>query len=83
MEMKHEAEMLIEDIYKFKREKAHELSLMETILEYSHSKDIPIQEIGNILAEHDTFVEIFTKDLERTKFIKTTKSLDELNEMEW
>mgnify|MGYP000545448594 CR=1 FL=1 len=49
MELESEAELyakaneLIEDIFRFKKEKCEGLSLVETIIEYGNQKEIPIQ----------------------------------------
>jgi len=86
MDRKSEAEELIEKIYEFKREKCSDLTLMETMIEYSYKFDLPLQEMGNILSEHKTFVNIFEKQLEREKYIRIQKSDEddiELNEDEW
>ena len=86
--LKSEAEKTIENIYRFKNEKCKNFSLIETIIEYSYQKDISLQEIGNILSEHEIFVNIFKKQLRNEKFFKKTaeeleNEENELDEDEW
>jgi hypothetical protein len=86
--LKSDAEVLIEKIYKFKREKCDDLSLLDTIIEYSYQTDIPLLEIGNTLSEHEIFVNIFRKTLQSEKYFKKSEEdlLNEklqLNEEEW
>jgi len=91
MELESEAELynkankLIEDIYKFKREYAAGLSLIETIIEYSTVYSIPLQEIGNTLADHKDFVKIFKNQLTKEKYFKeeSTNEYEEYDDEEW
>ena len=81
-----EAEELIQDIYKFKNEYCKDLTLMESIIEYSFKKEIPLQDIGNSISEHKDFMVILEKQLIRDKYIKHIPTeLDSfiLNEDEW
>jgi len=63
IELHDVATELIEDIFLFKKERANDLTLLETIIEYAHYKDIPLQEIGNSIADHKEYTEIFRKTL--------------------
>jgi len=86
--LKSEAEELIEDIYRFKAERCDGLSLIDTIIEYSYQKNISLQEVGNTLSEHEIFVNIFKKVLQKEKYFKKTPEelefeQNELNEEEW
>jgi len=54
---------LIEDIFRFKKEKCKNLSLIETMIEYSFKNDIPLQELGNIIADHKDYMEILRQEL--------------------
>jgi len=86
--LKTDAEELIEDIYDFKRLKCNDLSLMDSIIEYSYVFDMSLQEIGNILSEHEIFVNIFKKQLTKEKYFKMTEEdiklrETEMNEEEW
>ena len=83
-DFKTDAEELIEKIYDFKKEKCQDLSLMETMIEYGYKFDMPLQEMGNILGEHKTFVGMLEKQLEREGYIRTADSSDDqINEEEW
>jgi len=86
--LKTDAEELIEDIYDFKRLKCNDLSLMDSIIEYSYVFDMSLQEIGNILSEHEIFVNILKKQLTKEKYFKMTEEdiklrETEMNEEEW
>jgi hypothetical protein len=91
MEIESEAELynkankLIEDIYKFKSEYATDLSLIDTIIEYSTVSSIPLQEIGNTLADHKDFVKIFKNQLTKEKYFKEENTVDygEYEDEEW
>ena len=77
---------LISDIYKFKREKASDLTMMETIIEYSYSTGLPLQEIGNLLAEHEPYKKILKSELIRDNFFKDETVLidnSSIDEEEW
>jgi len=78
-----DAEALIEDIYKFRKEKAPDLSIMETLIEYSFHYEIPLQELGNVISEHKIFVGILEKELAREKYIKLEEEEDNFDEEEW
>lgn len=80
-----DAEDLIEDIYRFKKEKAQDLTIMETMIEYSSRYDIPLQELGGIISEHETFTKILEKELIKDKYIRleNTEDLGSINEDEW
>jgi len=82
VQLKNEAEELIEKIYEFKKEKCHGLSLLETIIEYAYIKDISLQEIGNILSEHEIFINIFRKQLQEDKYFRITDDERELQDMQ-
>ena len=83
-EYKNEAQDLIEDIYKFKRERCEGLSLVDSIIEYSFKFDIPIQEIGNVLADHKEFLSLFEKQLKREFYIKMSEDeIENFDENEW
>jgi len=79
------ANKLIEDIFKFKREYAPELSLVDTIIEYSFKKDIPLQEIGETLNDHSEFMIIFEKIMTKEGYIRNKKNIDiaEIKDNEW
>ena len=79
------ANELIEDIFKFKKEKCQDLSIMESIIEYSYQKSIPIQELGNILADHKEYVNIFKNQLIKDGYFRDeSDNLDmEYIEEEW
>ena len=64
------ANCLIEDIFEFRKLKCEDLTLMETMIEYSFQKDIPIQELGNRLADHKDFVEVFRKQLVKESYFR-------------
>jgi len=78
------SETLIEDIYKFKKERAQELSMMELLIEYSFQHDIPLQELGNNISDHKIFTNMLEKELAREKYIRLD-DCDEgnFNEEEW
>jgi archaellum biogenesis ATPase FlaH len=80
---KQEAEDILEDIFKFKKEKAQDLSIMDTIIEYAYKNDYDIQEIGNIISEHEEFKIILEKQLIRDHYIKTNDAFYEFVEDEW
>ena len=81
---KADADALIEDIYKFKREKAEDLTMMETLIEYSFKHDIPLQELGNVISEHNFFVSILEKELAKEKYIRLEDEEDDnFDEEEW
>jgi hypothetical protein len=82
---KNDAQELIEKIYKFKREKCEDLSLMETMIEYSYKFDLPLQEMGNILSEHKEFVKILEKQLIKDKYIQSEEEEyeSEIDDDEW
>jgi ribosome-interacting GTPase 1 len=88
MEVENAAELyskandLIEDIYRFKKEYAEDLSLIETIIEYSFKTGIPLQELGNILSDHKDFVNIFRKQLTKEKYFRDGVEEEYENE-EW
>ena len=69
-ELYAKANSLIESIFEFKRERCEGLSLMESIIEYGIRYNIPIQELGNIIADHKDFVGIFKKQLVKDKYFK-------------
>jgi hypothetical protein len=78
------ANKLIEDIYKFKREYAQDLTLMDTIIEYSIKNNHPIQDIGNILADHKEFTQMFENYLKKNNYIQGYKEeKTALEEDEW
>jgi len=82
----HKATMLIEDIFKFKKERAQDLSFLETIIEYSHYTDIPLQEIGNTIADNKDFSSIFRKTLAKDGYFRMENDLFDEIEMldeEW
>jgi len=86
--LKTDAEELIENIYEFRRHKCDDLTLMDTIIEYSYRSNVSLQEIGNILSEHEIFVNIFKKQLQEQKYFKMTDEEmelrdNELDEEEW
>jgi hypothetical protein len=88
VQLKNEAEELIEKIYEFKKEKCNDLSLLDTIIEYAYIKNISLQEIGNILSEHKIFIKIFKKQLQEERYFRMTEdeqnTLDmQINEDEW
>lgn len=80
---KADSEKLIEDIYRFKREKAQDLNIMETLIEYSFHYNIPLQELGNIISEHKLFVNILEKELASEKYIKLEEEETNFDEGEW
>lgn len=80
---KSNAEDLIADIYKFKKEKAQDLTIMETMIEYGFQYDIPLQELGNIISEHKIFVDILEKELVKEKYIQSEDEEDNFDEEEW
>ena len=83
-EYRSEAQDLIEDIYKFKREHCDGLSLIDSIIEYAFKFDIPIQEIGNVLSDHKEFLILFEKHLKDSFYIKDPdRHKDIFNESEW
>ena len=85
-ELYKRANKMIENIYKFKREYAEDLSILDTIIEYSRVSSIPLQEIGNTLADHKDFIKIFKKQLVRDKYFKddSKENIDILlEEDEW
>jgi len=80
----NEAYTMIENIYKFKREKAEDLSIIDTIIEYSFDTGIPIQEIGNIISEHKEFMLMFSKQMVDEGYIRVDRDeLDKLDVEEW
>jgi len=78
-----DSEALIEDIYRFKKEKAQNLSIMETLIEYSFQYEIPLQELGNVISEHKIFVGILEKELAKEKYIRLEEEEDNFDEEEW
>ena len=85
-ELYSKATALIEDIFAFKKERAQDLSLLEVIIEYSHQKDIPLQELGNVIADHKDYVEIFRKTLAKDGYFRQEEGLFDEIEMldeEW
>lgn len=80
---KKEVEALIEDIFKFKRARASNLSIIDIIIEYAYFNERDVQELGNIISEHKEFVEILEKQLIREKFIKQELNETTLDESEW
>jgi len=80
-EEKKEAEILLKDIFRFKKERAQDLNILETIEEYSFRNDISMHVIGNILSEHDDFLKLFEKHLYSQKYIKS--DLQNFIEQEW
>jgi len=80
-----QAEDLIKSIFKFKKEFAEDLNLLDTIVEYSYKKNIPIQEIGNILSNHKDFKTIFKKQLIKEKYFKSEVDyeINDYDEDEW
>jgi len=78
-----DSEALIEDIYRFKKEKAPNLGIMETLIEYSFQYDIPLQELGNVISEHKIFVGILEKELAKEKYIRLEEEEDNFDEEEW
>jgi len=80
---KADADTLIEDIYRFKREKAEDLTMMEILIEYSFQHEIPLQELGNIISEHKIFVNILEKELTREKYIRVEEEEETFDEEEW
>lgn len=69
-ELYAKANTLIEDIFRFKKEKCEDLSLLESIIEYGFQYDIPIQELGNVIADHKDYLIMFRKQLIKDKYIK-------------
>lgn len=87
-ELYAKANSLIEDIFKFKKDKCGDLSLLETIIEYSHKFNIPIQEIGNTIADHKDYVNIFKKQLTKEGYFRddiasTNNDEDDFDDEEW
>jgi hypothetical protein len=82
---KREVEELIEDIFRFKKEKCPNFNTIDVIIEYAYQNDRDVQEIGNILGEHKEFVEIFEKQLKREKYIRTPDcdDFDDFDYNEW
>jgi len=77
-------EELIENIFKFKKERCPDFSTLDAIIEYCHFNDLNIQEIGNVISEHKEFVDILEKQLIREKYIRTPKNqTSDLVEEEW
>lgn len=70
VDLKSRANELIEDIFLFKSEKCKDLSLIDTIIEYSFKHNLPLQEVGNVLADHKEFVSILEKQLEKEGYIR-------------
>ena len=84
-ELYSKANDLIEDIFKFKRERCGDLSLIETVIEYGYKNDIPIQELGNILADHKDYVSMFRKQLTKDGFFREDEEIFDIryNDEEW
>lgn len=69
-ELYAKANSLIEDIFRFKKDKCGDLSLIESIIEYGFQYDIPIQELGNVIADHKDYLVMFKKQLIKDKYMK-------------
>lgn len=86
-ELYAKANTLIEDIFKFKKEKCKDLSLIESIIEFGVYNDIPIQELGNVIADHKDYLIMFKKQLIREGYIREDELINmyeiEYNEEEW
>jgi len=82
---KKEVEDLIEDIFKFKKEKCPDFNTIDVIIEYAYKNNRDVQELGNILAQHKEFVTILEKQLKREKYIhvEDTGDVESFNEEEW
>jgi hypothetical protein len=77
---------LIDDIFKFKKNYCRDLTILETIIEYGYKKDIPLQEIGNIIADHKEYVEILRKTLVKEGYFREEEGLFddiEMQDDEW
>jgi hypothetical protein len=56
------------------------------MIEYSHQKDIPLQEIGNTIADNKDFSSIFRKTLAKEGYFREEDDLFEsggLSDDEW
>jgi len=73
----------LEDLYKFKEEVAHDLSLMDSIIEYCNRFDMDITKVGEMLADHKEFKEIFEKSITKTKYYQGGEIEIEMDEEEW
>ncbi len=84
-ELYNKANELIESIYLFKNKYAQNLSLIETIEEYSFVKNIPLEEVGNSLSYHKDFKAIFKKQLIKEKYFKSEGEVGEVGyeDEEW
>jgi len=80
---KEEVERLIEDIFKFKKDKCDNLSLMEVLLEYAHKKNYAVSELGDLLSEHDCFKSIFKQQLIEDGYIREKEAGEAIKEEEW
>jgi len=69
--LKEEAKILIEDIFKFRKEQCPELNILEAIKEYSFKNDIPLKEIGDTISEHNDIVKIIEEELTRCNYFKS------------
>jgi hypothetical protein len=77
---------LIDDIFKFKTDFCQDLTILETIIEYGYKKDIPLQELGNIIADHKEYVEILRKTLVKEGYFRAEEDLFddiEMSDDEW
>lgn len=77
---------LIDDIFRFKTERCQELTILETIIEYGYKNDIPLQELGNIIADHKEYVEILRKTLVKEGYFREEEGLFdeiEMSDEEW
>ncbi|MHB8097973.1 MAG: hypothetical protein ACYDD5_00075 [Sulfuricurvum sp.] len=85
VDLKCRANELIEDIFAFRSKYCSDLSLIDTMIEYSFKYDIPLQELGNTIADHKEFVTILEKQLEREGYIKVSKINEEdlISDEEW
>lgn len=85
VDLKCRANELIEDIFAFRSKYCSDLSLIDTMIEYSFKYDIPLQELGNTIADHKEFVTILEKQLEREGYIKVSKINEEdlMSDEEW
>ena len=84
-ELYSKANDLIEDIFKFRKEKCGDLSIIETVIEYGYTHDISIQELGNTLADHKDYVSIFRKQLTKDRFFREDEEIleTEYDDEEW
>lgn len=64
---------LVNQILQYKREKCPDFNLMDTILSFTHAYNLNIENIGHILVDNQSFMNVFNKDLEKNKYIKNLK----------